>query len=355
MKNVSQATRGGLALMLAVSGLVACGSKEQPPAAAAPPPEAPVATAPPAASAPAPVASAEAPPPAPAPPPAQHGHGVAAMFIAELDGLTLKPDQKTAVDGIEADLKKADEAQEASRRKLAADTADGIAAGKVDHRKTDADVKALVASVTATTPTLEDALNRLYKTLDVDQRKKVVEGLREKGKAMQERLAKVDGEGEKGHDGEHGKAHDGHDGAAHGEGHEHGGMRGGRMMKLVEELGLTPEQHKKLDPQLRDKMKAQRAAMKTKTEADMKHMMAIGDAFQGDKFDAKKAGVGAQTAEIAKARATNRLAIVETILAVLTPEQRTKFADQIRARAAEQQAQASEDDADDLGFTTAAM
>jgi Spy/CpxP family protein refolding chaperone len=269
------------------------------------------------------------------------------MFIAELDGLTLKPDQKTAVDGIQADLKKADEAQEASRQKLMADTADGIAAGKVDHKKTDADVKALVAAVTATTPTVQDALNRLYKTLDADQRKKLVEGLREKGKAMQERMAKAAGDGDKGHDG--------HDGAAHGEGPEHGGMRGGRMMKLVEELGLTPEQHKKLDPQLRDKMKAQRAAMKTRTEADMKHMMAIGDAFQGDKFDAKKAGVGAQAAEVAKARATNRLAIVETILAVLTPEQRTKFADQMRARADEQQAPASEDDADDLGFTTAAM
>src|SRR5262249_55485975 len=151
----SHATRGGLALMLAVSGLVACGGKE-PPAAAPPPPEAPAATAPPAASAsaPAPVASAEAPPPAPAPPPAHPGHGVAALFIAELDGLTLKPDQKTAVDGIEADLKKADEAQQASSQKLIADTADGVAAGKVDQKKTDADVKALVAAVTANTPTV---------------------------------------------------------------------------------------------------------------------------------------------------------------------------------------------------------
>ena len=369
MTKVLRATHGGFVVMLAFGGLVACGGEAPPPATPVTPPP-PVSSAPPAtapAPAAAPAASAEATPP-PAPPAHEHhGHGMAGMFMAELDKLQLKPEQKTAVEGIEADMKKAHEAPEASRQKLIADTADGVAAGKVDHKKTDADVKALVASVTATTPSVQDAMNRLYKTLDADQRKQLIEDLREKGKAMHEGMGHEHAEGDKkAHEGEHGKDHEHAEGAEHGKGHEHehaeadhkehegAGRGGGRMKKLAEELGLTPDQRKKLAMQLRDKMKAQRTAMKSKAEAGMKHMMALGDAFEGDKFDAKKAGVGAQAPEMAKDMATGRLAMVETILAVLTPEQRAKFAEQIRAHAADEDEEAMDGDADDLDEAEAA-
>jgi Spy/CpxP family protein refolding chaperone len=110
-------------------------------------------------------------------------------------------------------------------------------------------------------------------------------------------------------------------------------MGEGPLMKLSEELSLTPEQKDKLKPKLEAQMKAAHAAMKTKMEAVHKHMEAVGTAFEGDKFDAKKAGVGTQAAEMVKAMATAKVQFVETVLAVLTPEQRSKFAAHLKEHA----------------------
>ena len=259
-----------------------------------------------------------------------------------LDTLDLKPEQKTAVDGIESDFDKLPEAAKEPRAKLEADVADGVAAGKIDHKKTDADIKELSSAVAATTPTMQDAMNRLYKTLDADQRKKLVEGMREKGKEMHEHMAEHEGKGPGGHEHEgkgpgmgegKGKGPGMGEGKGPGAGHEHEGMGEGPLMKLGDELALTPEQKEKLKTKLEAQMKANHAAMKTKMEATEKHMDAVGTAFEGDKFDAKKAGVGAQAPEMVKAMATEKVQFVETILAVLTPEQRTKFAAHLKEHA----------------------
>jgi len=366
--------------------LPACGGSE-PPAAAPPPPPPPVAAAPtppppppPPAATPAP--AAEAPPAAP---PKHHGHGMEAMLIASLDSLELKPEQKTAVESIESDLDKLHDAAKEPKAKLEADVADGVAAGKIDHKKTDADITALSTAVAATAPTMQDAMNRLYKTLDADQRKKLVASMREKGKEMREHMAEHDakgpgmgmGMGGKDHDakgpmaegkgpgmggmgmagkdhdakGPAGKDHDhdakgplaegkgpgmGHEHEGMGMGHEHEGMGGmgeGPLMKLGDELSLTPEQKDKLKGKLEAQMKAAHATMKTKMEAVHKHMEAVGTAFEGDKFDAKKAGVGTQAADMVKTMATAKVQFVETVLAVLTPEQRTKFAAHLKEHA----------------------
>ncbi len=274
-----------------------------------------------------------------------------AMMMASLDTLDLKPEQKTAVDGIESDLEKLGDASKEPRAKLEADVADGVAAGKIDHKKTDADIKEMSTAVAATAPTMQDAVNRLYKTLDPDQRKKLVEAMRAKGKEMHEHMAEHEGKGPgmmgegkgpgmmgdgkgpgaKQHEHE-GKGPGMGDGKGPG-GHEHEGMGEGPLMKLGDELALTPEQKDKLKTKLEAQMKANHAAMKTKMEAAEKHMDAIGTAFEGDKFDAKKAGVGAQAPEMVKAMATEKVQFAETILAVLTPEQRTKFAAHLKEHA----------------------
>jgi len=306
------------------------------------------------------------------------------MLIASLDSLELKPEQKTAVESIESDLDKLHDAAKEPKAKLEADVADGVAAGKLDHKKTDADINALSAAVAATAPTMQDAMNRLYKTLDADQRKKLVASMREKGKEMREHMAEHDGKGPgmgmagkdakgpmaegkgpgmgmagKDHDakGPAGTDHD-HDakgpmaegkgpgmaGMGHehegmgmgGMGHEHEGMGGmgeGPLMKLGDELSLTPEQKDKLKGKLEAQMKAAHATMKAKMEAVHKHMEAVGTAFEGDKFDAKKAGVGTQAADMVKTMATAKVQFVETVLAVLTPEQRTKFAAHLKEHA----------------------
>jgi len=278
---------------------------------------------------------------------------MAGMFIASLDSLELKPEQKTAVDGVEADLEKLGDAHKEPRAKLEADVADGVAAGKLDHAKTDADIKALSAAVAATEPSMQDAMNRLYKTLDADQRKKLIESMREKGKEMHEHMGGHEGKGPEHHEHEGkgpehagkgpehaGKGPEGHEHEGKGpEGHEHEGMGEGPLMKLAQVLALTPEQKEKLHTKLEAQMKAQHAAMKTQMEAAEKKMDAIGTAFEGDKFDAKKAGVGAQAPEMAKMMATHRIQFVETVLGVLTPDQRAKFAAHLKEHAADSDAE----------------
>ena len=265
------------------------------------------------------------------------------MFVMALDSLDLKPEQKTAVEGIEADFKKVHEAPKDARQKLRGDVADGVAAGKIDGKKTDADIKALGAAVAATTPTVQDAMNRLYKTLDADQRKKLVERLHEEGHEGHE--GHEGPKGPEGHDGKHGggeMAHEGH------EGHE-GKHGGGRFKKLAEELALTKDQVEKLKKELGSKMKADRAAMKTKMEAGKKHMKEIGESFEGDKFDAKKAGVGSMAPDMVKDVAKNRVGMATTLLGVLTPEQRTKFAEQIRSMPEEDEDEDQGEDMDEPG------
>jgi Spy/CpxP family protein refolding chaperone len=325
--------------------LPACGGSQppaEPPPPAAPPP--PVASAAPPPAAPAPVA-AEAPPEAPKPHMGHHD-SMAALFMVSLDSVELTPDQKPPVESIKSDLVKHGEPAKEPREKLEADVADGIAAGKLDHTKVDADIKAMSAAVAANVPAIQDDMNKLYKALNPDQRKKLVEAMREKGKQMRaehegmehggmEHGGEMHEHGDKGPGHEH--EHENKGGEHMGEGHEHGGpgMGEGPMGHMGDELGLTPEQKEKLHTKLEAQMKAQHAAMKEKMTAAEKHMDAVGAAFESDKFDAKKAGVGTQAPDMVKAMATAKVQMAETVLSVLTPEQRPKFLAEIKEHEAE--------------------
>ncbi|HET7538805.1 MAG TPA: Spy/CpxP family protein refolding chaperone [Polyangiaceae bacterium] len=352
--------------------LVACAGGEAPPAVTPPPPapaSASVAPAPaptPApAPAPAPVASAPAEaPPEPAKPKFSHRHPLLAVFVSSLDSLELNAEQKTAVAGIQSDLAKHAEPAKEPREKLQTDVAAGVTAGKLDQPKIDADIRALSASVAATQPALQDDLNRLHKTLTPEQRKKLVATVREKAKQMHEHGMAMHEKGMAMH--EHGGPHEhgdmgcpkgaGDKGCAHEHGgmadwpggtgdphhpgdmggHEHGGMGWeGPLAKLSEELSLTPEQSKKVRTKVEALVKAQQAAMKTKMAAAEKHLADVSTAFESDKFDAKKAGVGAQAPDLVSTVATERVKFVQAVLSELTAEQRPKFLAHIQAHNAD--------------------
>jgi Spy/CpxP family protein refolding chaperone len=236
---------------------------------------------------------------------AHHGHGMAALFVEALGKIELRPDQKPAVDAAIAELEKQGSSHADAGKQLASDIADGVAAGKIDHKKTDADVKKLVEAVDASKAGVQDAVNNLHKALDAAQRKKLVEEMRARGEEMHEKGGHEDAE------------------------HEHEG----HMKMLSDTLGLTPEQTEKLKGKMKDQMKAQMATMKTNMDAMHKHMKEIADAFETDKFDAKKVGIGQHAGDTAKTMAKNRIQMVETVLAVLTPEQRAKFAEHVRSHA----------------------
>jgi Spy/CpxP family protein refolding chaperone len=304
--------------------LSACGGQPQAPAAApAPVASAPVAAMPAPSAAPVAPSAAPAPAPtaAPAAAPAEHhghksGHPMVAMLIGDLAQVGIKPEQKAAVDAIVADLEKLGDATKEARTQLSNDIADGAAAGKLDKAKIDADVKKLAQAADATAATMQDDLNKLHKTLDAAQRKKLVELMRAKGKEHEEHMKAEMGEHDKGHEkGDHDKG-------PHG---EHG-----HMDKLGEQLGLTPEQKDKLKGKMEAGMKAEMGKMKEHHAGMVKRMKAIGDAFETDKFDAKKAGVGEKGGEMVKMMAGGKIRMVEAVLTVLTPEQRAKFAEHVR-------------------------
>ena len=295
----------------------ACGGEQQPPAAA----PAPMASAPmaamPAPSA-APVAATPAPAPAASPAPAEaepehhghrSGHPMVAMLMSELSEVGIKPEQKSAVDAIDADIEKLGDATKEGRMQLNNDLAEGAAAGKLDKAKVDADVKKLEKAADSTAAALQDAVNKLHKTLDPAQRKKLVELMRAKGKEHEEHM--------KAEMAEHGKG-------------EHEKGEHGRMEKMGEELGLTPEQREKLKAKLEAGMKAEMGKMKEHHAGMEKHMKAVGDAFETDKFDAKKVGVGEHAGDMVKMMTSGKIHMVEAVLSVLTPEQRSKFAEHIR-------------------------
>jgi len=291
---------------------------------------------------------AEAPPPE-APKPHHGHHGMLELFSIGLDALDLSPEQKTAIDAVKADIAARGEGPKEQREKLETDVIAGVNAGKIDHAKTDADIKAMAAAVAATEPAMQEDMNRLYKALTPEQRKKLIEIMREKGKEMHEGMEHgAMGHGATDHDAPHVAVKDNgntgpgapmHEHEHENKGameHEHEGMGPeGMLGKLTDELGLTPEQKDKLRMKLSAQMESQHAAMKTKMTTIMKHMDAVGTAFEGDKFDAKKAGVGTDAPDMVKAMASAKVQFVETVLSVLKPEQRSKFAAHIQAHAAE--------------------
>jgi Spy/CpxP family protein refolding chaperone len=228
------------------------------------------------------------------------------MLVADLGEIGIKPEQKSAVDAVEADLEKLGEATKEARAQLETDIAEGAAAGKLDKAKVDADVKKLEKAAESSVGSIQEAVNKLHKALDAAQRKKLVELMRAKGKEHEEHMK-----------GEHGKGE--HDKGDH-----------GRMDKLGEQLGLTPEQREKLKTKLEAGMKGEMGKMKEHHEGMQKRIKAMGDAFETDKFDAKKAGVGEHAGDMVKMMTSGRIHFVEAVLTVLTPEQRSKFADHIR-------------------------
>ena len=211
------------------------------------------------------------------------------------------------IDGIQADLEKLGDATKDAKAALDKDVADGVAAGKLDKSKVDADVKKLVAAADSTAAAAQEAVNKLHKTLDAAQRKKLVELVRAKGKDHEEHMKAQMADHEK---------------------NEHG-----RMDKIAEHLGLTAEQKDKLKAKLEAGMKGEMGKMKEHHAGMQKHMKALGDAFESDKFDAKKVGVGEHMGEMAKMMANGRIRFVEAVLTVLTPEQRAKFAEHVKQHA----------------------
>jgi Spy/CpxP family protein refolding chaperone len=275
-----------------------------------------------------------------------------ALLLMSVNAVELEPKQRTELAAIEADLEKLGEQHEGLGEKLGNDVAEGVAQGKIDKAKTSADIKEISKAVEASVPGIQDAVNRIHKTLTPEQRQAVVANMTAMADKLRERGAAMGMHGGghgPGHGGPPGGAAHGKHDAAHGKHHgAHGapagpGARGpqggehGPMAMLTQDLALTPEQSEKIRGKLEAEVKAQKAAMQAQMTAMTKQMEVIGKAFATDTFDAKKAGVGKQAAEMSKRMAESGVKFAEIVLGVLTPEQRAKFAERVREHASDPQ------------------
>jgi Spy/CpxP family protein refolding chaperone len=226
------------------------------------------------------------------------------MSLRDLD---ITPEQRTTIEKIRADLLQKMDPARAAEKDFDNVLADGVAAGNVNRAKADAAMGKLVTQVQGLHDASLAALDALHAALTPPQRAALVDAVQahwEKWKEAQGRDEAADE-------------------------HHH---QSGYLLALVRDLGLTKDQAEKIKAKFREQMKGSPQDDKHKEVQD--HLQAFATAFKGDTFSAKSlTKAKAANGHVAKWGATRRERFLEAAAPVLTPDQRTKLAAQIRERA----------------------
>ncbi|HEY1554688.1 MAG TPA: Spy/CpxP family protein refolding chaperone [Kofleriaceae bacterium] len=235
-----------------------------------------------------------------------HHHGGFAMFIAmSLDSLGTTPDQEAAISKIQADMHATMQPAHDAEKQLLLVLADGVAAGQVDEAKADAAVQQLATASAGVHDAVADSLNALHDTLTPPQRQALVDKVESHLEVWHQANMPADQEAQAKH--------------------------AGHVSELANQLSLTPDQVEKIRT-------AYTGAVGTlpkfdKAEADA-HLKAFAEAFTADKFDAHAMHTGgALSAHMATWGASRMVKLYSAAAPVLTPEQRTKAADELRSHA----------------------
>jgi Spy/CpxP family protein refolding chaperone len=231
-----------------------------------------------------------------------HHHGGVAMFIdMAIDTLGLPAEKKAQVEKIQAELHaKMAPSREAAHNVLTI-LADGAAAGKIDDKKLDAAIAKQEAESGKVHGATIEALDKLHDALSPAERAALVD----KVKAHAEVWKKVNQE------------------------EEHGSKdKESHLGRLTEELSLTPEQVEKISAALKKDAPPKPDAAKIDA-----HIKAFEAAFLAEKFDAKALTTANDAnTHISKIGAARLARFYKIVIPLLTPEQRTKLAAQLRER-----------------------
>jgi Spy/CpxP family protein refolding chaperone len=221
---------------------------------------------------------------------ASEANGIVQMVEDALSGITLRPDQKDALQkvGAEVDAKVA-AVDEAKRGGLLA-LADQIEAGNVDPNALKSYTQKYVDAAVAASPVVRSGLEKVHEILDASQRKQFVEGFRE---AMKKHAGRFDK-----------KAH---------------------LDRMAATLNLTDDQKQKIGGVLGEDTVASDVA-----RARVELVLA---AFPGDHFAIDELLAPASTVrDRVQTMADHMIGVASRITEILTPDQRRIAASHIRDR-----------------------
>jgi Spy/CpxP family protein refolding chaperone len=233
-----------------------------------------------------------------------HHHGGVTLFIAmSLDTLGVSPDQRATVEAIRSDLHARMEQARAAEQDLVTTLADGLAAGSIDTAKVDVALARLTAAAGALPDASADALNRLHDALTPPQRNALVDKVRAHWAVWQKENAA-----------------------------ELGPSRlEGRLATLQEDLELTTAQVDRIRGVLAEET---RSVPKLDEAAIAAHLRSFGDAFRSDKFDARTLTTATSAnVQLVGWGGGHVARFVEAVSPVLTQDQRTTLAQELREHA----------------------
>lgn len=222
-------------------------------------------------------------------------HGPVKVVSDALGDVPLRPEQRTEVEKLAADAEARHAPLDAGKKELMLAFADQVERGTLDRGALQPKVDALGATWEKAQADDRAAFARLHDVLDADQRDAFVD-------ALEDRF--------------HGKR---------------AGMKEGfaRMKQLEEKLKLTSEQKDRIKDAVKE---AHRAGKHEKGPHEhMKQAKKALDSFRDDRFDANAFPTASR--DMARSGADRVAAFAEKILPILTPEQRTIAAGEIRTLA----------------------
>jgi Spy/CpxP family protein refolding chaperone len=219
------------------------------------------------------------------------------------------PEQEAAIGKIKGELKAKMKPLHEANAAVGVLLADGVAAGKFDNAKIDAALAKAAAVIPEVHPAVEAALDSIHKVLKPEERRALADKVQANWDLWKEANA-----GEQGAD---------------------NAKPNGHLAHVAKELSLTPDQVTKIKASLDAEPNAKKPFDAAAADANMKAFTA---AFASDTFEAKKALPATHTKDNGKVvswGAQRMVHFYEAMTPVLTPEQRTKVADQLREHAKE--------------------
>jgi Spy/CpxP family protein refolding chaperone len=236
-----------------------------------------------------------------------HHTGFAGLVAMAVDTLGTSDEQSAALDKIRASFDKKMKPIREADRAVDLALADGVAAGAIDKAKVDAAVAHDVAAAANAHAAVDEELNELHAALRPEQRAALVDKLEAEWALWKDANA-LDQATET-------------------------AKRDRHIKQFATKFALTDEQVTKARAAI-EATKEAKAPFDT-AAADA-HMTAFSAAFAADTFDAKKLPWAASESSHLVSRGAGRSArFYEAVTPILTPEQRTKVADELREHANE--------------------